>query len=161
MKSRYVLCLTALALAAASCSKGSDAELSAKEVPEAVQAAVKATFPKAVVKEYSKVADEPGGLIEAELVIAEAGTTRRVDLVLAPDGRITETRYTIELKDAPEAARKAFAAEPEGKADLEKVKRIEKAGAEANPLFQFRVEDKAGKELRLLFDAAGKLISRK
>ncbi len=121
---RTICGLLFVILIASLSTSASEKKLTRKEVPRAVLNAFVRSYPKAVIKGYAKEVENGGTFFELESV---DGRTRR-DVLYTPEGEVSEIEETVVMNDLPDAVKKAFAKESDGKAAarVEKTTRGEK-----------------------------------
>ena len=131
--------------------KDDEFELAKKEVPlpEAVDKAFKAAFPKAEVEKLD--IDEENGVMVYDFEFKNGAAEQETDI--AGDGTVLEVTLVVEPKDVPEAAMKAIEKAAAG-GKLTRIENIDiryetkdgKAVKLANPITHFAVEYEKGNE---------------
>ncbi len=139
-------------LCVASVSAASEVEVTEKQVPKAVLAAVAKKYPAAKPTGFSKELE--AGKTTYEVRLAEG--TRKLDIDVSPSGELMAEEETIALEAAPEAVRKAFAASKYAGWEVKHVERAVQVGNEDAPTFEVLVVQ--GKQrAEIAFDKDGKL----
>jgi hypothetical protein len=124
------------------------------KLPGAVANAVKKRFPQAELKAASK--ETENGKTEYEVAIVDGGT--KMDVLLTPDGVITEIEKEIALTDLPKAVR-ATLEKDYANAKYKKVEEVIKvaAGKEALDFYEIVIEKADNKKVEVQIAADGKV----
>jgi membrane-bound inhibitor of C-type lysozyme len=131
-----------------------DESLPAAKVPAPVLAAVTTRYANARQVAWSK--EREAGAIQYEVKLEQA--TQHLEVTLDGAGKVLAEEIEIELKAAPAAVQKAFAASKYGAWTLHKVEQITD-GQEATKLtFEIAADQKA-ERVEVVFDANGKQLS--
>ena len=154
----------ALSLSLAPSMRAEDNETPVKDadVPKAVVDAVAKKYPGSVVKAWAREEEDKKVAYEAKVELASkdpAGkeTVRRLEAMLAEDGKILAEEEVVAADTLPAAVRKAIDASKYAKAAVKRVER--KIIAEKADDAQFEVVFEAdGKKHEVTFDAAGKIL---
>ena len=125
-----------------------ESKIREKDVPQAVIAAFKSTYPNATVRGYAK--ERENGKLFYEIESKDGDTMR--DLLYNPDGTVAEIEETVAATDLPEAAQQLIHSKYP-KATVNKAERVT-AGTKVS----YDVSAKQGaKRISFVFDAEGKL----
>jgi hypothetical protein len=125
-----------------------DRELTKKDVPEKVIAAVLAHSPSAVLKRFE--------LEDGNYEIAIADAKGKADVVVTPEGKVLTEERTIAASELPAPVTKGLAAGKYSKARVKSVERITDLAKPEAPTFELNVA-LAGEQHELVYDAAGAL----
>ncbi len=145
MRSTLLLLLPVVAFAG-------EKKIKPEAVPAAVVKAAAERFPKGKVTGYVEETD--GTKKSYEVAFELEG--QRVELILAPDGKLEAEERTLAAKDLPAEVTRALAASKYAKASLERVERVEDLRTHAAPIWEVVVLA-AGVRRELVFDSSGAL----
>jgi len=126
-----------------------ESKVSEKDVPQAVIAAFKASYPNATVKGYAK--EKENGKLFYEIESKDGATMR--DVLYNPDGTVAEVEETVAATDLPAAAQQLI----QSKYPKAVVTKAEKTTQ--GDKVEYEVSARQGKQrISLAFDANGKLL---
>ena len=130
------------------------------DVPKAVLEAVKKKYPGASLLGFER--EEAAGKVsfEVKLEVKQEKKSRRIDVDLAPDGKILCEEEKIAASELPEAVTKGLAASKYAMWTIKKTERVVKDEKDADPSFELVVTD-AKQKFEVVFDKAGKLTAEK
>jgi hypothetical protein len=129
--------------------------VTAGEVPAAVRDAVNRKYGGARVVGYAR--EDERGATSYEVSVEIEG--RRVDVGVAPGGRILVEEQRIAMADLPVEVARALAASPFGRWQVRRVERIVENERAEDPRFELSVRD-GRKTVELTFDGNGRLLGR-
>lgn len=124
-------------------------------VPKPVLAAVKKKYPGGSVLKYEREVEAGKTVYEAKLKWGE----RQLDAKYTPEGVLVEEEEILREADLPPAVRAAFAKSAHGKAAIEQIERVTKAGQNTPPIYEIEVRID-GKKIELLYDASGAFLGQ-
>jgi hypothetical protein len=154
---RYVAlfaCVLALGL---SIARADEKPVKEAEVPKPALDAVKKKYPGAAFKEFAREEEKGKVSYEITLTLKEKDKTRKLDVLVSPEGKIEVEEEVVGEDALPEAVKKALGASKYGKWKIQKVERIVKNEDEKDPSFELLVKD-GDKKAEVLFDKDGKLV---